>query len=110
MGPVRVANDYTPEVSRVQVTLKADVTNLETSSITGLMKGLLYEGRSLLSDSAMRMKQSFKLGPLETKTITIGVVIDDAQIWWPKQWGKQPLYTTKASVMAQGYYRTIASQ
>lgn len=36
--------------------------------------------------------------PGESKTIEFTKTFDDPKIWWPKQWGDQPLYSAQISV------------
>jgi exo-1,4-beta-D-glucosaminidase len=38
----------------------------------------------------------------ETKTVTMSTLLEDAQIWWPAQWGSQPLYSIGTFVTVNG--------
>ena len=105
VGPLRITNDYIPGSGTVHVNLKADVSNLESTSINGAVQGSMSEGQGLGSRGIAPMEQlarAFKLGPLETKTMTLTATIENPKIWWPKQWGDQPLYNAEMVVSAQG--------
>lgn len=101
MGSLRIVHDYVPGAESARVTLKTDVTNLESSSMTAVLQGTIAE-QSVSINSLSKPRQTFNLGALETKTVTVSAVIENPKIWWPKQWGQQPLYTARASVLAQG--------
>lgn len=101
MGPLRIVNDYTPGAQSVKVTLKADVTNLEKSSMSGIMSGSIMD-EEMAGNALSRLRQVFSLSGHETRTISVSATIDNPKIWWPKQWGAQPLYSAEVSVSAQG--------
>ncbi|KAF1954052.1 glycoside hydrolase [Byssothecium circinans] len=45
-----------------------------------------------------RPRTAVKIAGEAQKKITLDVKIANPQIWWPKQWGEQPLYTTICSI------------
>ena len=103
MSPVRITNNYNPGPNAIQVSvqvkIQADVSNLESSSVSGTMNGVITDPST---SSPMKKSQSFKLGPGETRTITLTANIQEPKIWWPKQWGSQPLYSAQVSVSSHG--------
>ena len=100
MGPMRIYSDYTPGANSTQVTLAFDVTNMETTSVSGSGIGqVTYEGASVATSS---LNQTFTLQPSETRTIYLSTVVENPKIWWPKEWGDQPLYQAQAAVYAVG--------
>jgi exo-1,4-beta-D-glucosaminidase len=40
-------------------------------------------------------RATVNVGIKKTKTVSLKAKIKDPQIWWPKQWGKQPLYSVQ---------------
>ena len=101
MGPVRITHNYNPGEDVVQVSvrvkLEADVRNLEAGSVSGVMAGVIADPST---SDPMVVKQGFKLGAKETRTVSLMVDIQEPKIWWPKQWGEQPLYSAQVSVLA----------
>lgn len=107
MGPVRVVHDYVPGNGKkdVEVTLKVDVTNLENESVAGSISAVIGEanggnGACATDSDGNTPGTTFTLGARETRTVRISAIIADAKIWWPAQWGTQPLYTAAVSVSA----------
>jgi exo-1,4-beta-D-glucosaminidase len=99
MGPLRVVHDWSPGKKSVKVTLKADVTNLEDGSVSGTMEGVV-NGQGCKLDG--KLSTSLKLGAKQTKTISVSATLPNPKIWWPRQWGDQPLYSASASVTVHG--------
>lgn len=94
-GPVsllkpRIVTDYTGNaVSRVTATINIVVKNSGATSVKGKLKGSVDEP----SGANIPVSTSYTLKANEAKTITLKVQIKDPQIWWPKAWGDQPLYS-----------------
>ncbi len=99
MSPLRVVHDYVPGASTVTVTLKSDITNLEGTTTTGVLEGSITGQGCKLNGI---LSQKFSLAPNETRTISVSTILQNPQIWWPRQWGLQPLYSAEASVKAGG--------
>ena len=103
MGPVRITHNYNPGSDVIQVSvrvkLQAEVSNLESSSVSGTMNGVITDPST---SQPIKIKQTFKLGPGATQTITLTTDIQEPKVWWPKQWGSQPLYQAQVSVSAHG--------
>ena len=102
MASLRIVHDYAPGASSVRVTLRANVTNLESSSMTGVFEGTISDCQSRKESTMLKSRRSYTFGPMETKVVEATAVIDDPQIWWPKQWGEQPLYAAQVNILAQG--------
>lgn len=47
-------------------------------------------------------KSGFELGSQQQRKIEVKAKVDNPQIWWPRQWGKQPLYTVQCSATING--------
>ncbi|KAK4152185.1 glycoside hydrolase [Chaetomidium leptoderma] len=99
LEPLRVVTQLgTPlESAPAKVTLKARAHNLENSTITVTASGVVapasgHEGHPIT------WTQSFTLPPLSTTDLVLDTIIPNPQIWWPRQWGAQPLYTAKLTI------------
>ncbi|KAI1132444.1 family 2 glycoside hydrolase [Nemania abortiva] len=96
MEPLRVTTETSlPEDdSTARVTLRSTARNLETHEVTlGLRAKVTSEsGKSYTWD------QTVKLAASESKEVVLSTTLTNPEIWWPKQWGKQPLYTGEISV------------
>ncbi|KAI1640537.1 glycoside hydrolase family 2 protein [Biscogniauxia mediterranea] len=97
LGPLRVITDINLPVgdSSARITLKSVARNLEDYEITAELNGkiLLESG-----DQEHEWKQSVKLAPLSSYELALSATLENPAIWWPKQWGKQPLYLGQLSV------------
>ncbi|RYC58837.1 hypothetical protein CHU98_g7373 [Xylaria longipes] len=96
LGPLRVTTetDLPKDDSTANVTMKSVARNLETHEVTFELKG---EVTSECGQS-YTWRQSVKLGALESKEVVLTRALKNPKIWWPKQWGEQPLYTGQVSV------------
>ncbi|KAI0447471.1 family 2 glycoside hydrolase [Xylaria telfairii] len=96
LGPLRVTTktDLPKDTSTADVTLKSVARNLETHEVTVELKG---EVTSPCGQS-YTLNQTVKLGALESKEVVLTKTLKNPKIWWPKQWGKQPIYTAQISV------------
>ncbi len=59
---------------------------------------------------AKNAAQSVTLNAGETRDLTLSATIDSPAIWWPKQWGSQPLYTAQLSVATNSSISDSASK
>ncbi|KAI0863767.1 family 2 glycoside hydrolase [Xylaria cubensis] len=96
LEPLRVVTETNlpTDDSFANVTLTSVARNLETHEVTVELKG---EVTSECGQS-YTWKQTVKLGPSESKQVVLARTLENPKIWWPKQWGKQPLYTGRISV------------
>ncbi|KAL7628727.1 hypothetical protein AAE478_000242 [Parahypoxylon ruwenzoriense] len=101
LGPLRVTTqvELPTQNSSALVELKATATNLEDSEVTvELVGSIALEG----SDRTYELNETVKILPLGTTELTLSTAVNDPAIWWPKQWGGQPLYTGQLSVSIDG--------
>ncbi|WP_394839172.1 hypothetical protein LVJ94_19985 [Pendulispora rubella] len=104
-GAVSVANPRAlpelelPGLGRASLTLKAEVSNHGDTAIETTVAGVVTGG-----DRPIRIQQRTALGPHETKTVTFAagdfaaLRLEHPRIWWPAQFGEQPLYDLAMTV------------
>ncbi|ESA41814.1 exo-beta-D-glucosaminidase, variant [Neurospora crassa OR74A] len=121
LGPLRVVTQLgTPlDGSPANVTLKSRAQNLENIDVTITVTGTVSpEG---YADQSIIWSQTVTLPPLSTTDVTLTTTVQKPAIWWPKQWGSQPLYNAQLSVFASNNtlsdqvsavfgFRTVTSQ
>ncbi|KAL6691444.1 glycoside hydrolase family 2 protein [Trichoderma pleuroticola] len=95
MGPISVVVDIDDPVesSPAKVTIRAEAQNLENTAVV-LDAEAVVTGNSC---SGGPLKQRVKLAPGEKKLVQFTKTIKNPKIWWPKQWGDQPLYSAKVT-------------
>ncbi|KAH8816554.1 glycoside hydrolase superfamily [Xylogone sp. PMI_703] len=95
MRKPRVITDYVGKATnRVTATVKVDLKNSGSSTVHGNLQGVIKEEGGLLS---FPFSTAYTLKAGENNTVAIQVPISQPKIWWPKQWGAQPLYTLDVS-------------
>ncbi|KAI1426548.1 family 2 glycoside hydrolase [Xylaria sp. FL1777] len=96
LEPLRVTTetDLPRDNPTAQVTLKSTARNLEKHEVTVDLNG------KVTSDcgQSYTWKQTLTLGALQSKELVLSTTLKNPKIWWPKQWGKQSLYTGQVSV------------
>ncbi|KAH6844765.1 glycoside hydrolase family 2 protein [Chaetomium sp. MPI-CAGE-AT-0009] len=92
LEPLRVITQLGPTLGDepANVTLKARAHNLENTPITITATALITPDSG---DSPITFSETFILDPLSTTDLVLSTTIPNPQIWWPRQWGAQPLYT-----------------
>ncbi|KAI0203886.1 family 2 glycoside hydrolase [Astrocystis sublimbata] len=98
LEPLRVMTETNlpKDSTTANVTLKTVAQNLETHEVTVELKG---EVTSKCGQS-YTWNQTVTLGALESKEVVLKKTLKNPRIWWPRKWGKQPMYTAKVSVSA----------
>ena len=97
LGPLLVATDFDVGGSRpATVTLKVTARNLENTAATITVNGHVSRDTG---DQAVDGTQTVTLGPGQTQELSLPLTVDDPAIWWPKQWGDQPLYSAQLTVL-----------
>ncbi|KAA8629498.1 hypothetical protein SMACR_05835 [Sordaria macrospora] len=98
LGPLRVVTQLgTPlESSPANVTLRSRARNLEKAAVTITVAGTISPER--YPGPPITWSQIVTLPPLSTTDVTLTTTIPNPAIWWPKQWGSQPLYYAQLSV------------
>ncbi|KAH7305888.1 glycoside hydrolase family 2 protein [Stachybotrys elegans] len=72
------------------VTLRLGVRNLESTEVRFVAKASITEP----DDGAEHiLKETVTLNPHEARVIEFTQTFEDPKLWWPKQWGDQPLYS-----------------
>ncbi|KAI0890665.1 glycoside hydrolase family 2 protein [Annulohypoxylon maeteangense] len=97
LGPLRVATQANLPIghSSALVTLKATVTNLEDREYTVLIAGSIsLEGGA---SESYDFNQTVTVSPRQSVEVALDTAINEPAIWWPKQWGAQPLYIGQLS-------------
>lgn len=83
------------DVDPATVTLRVEAKNLEDEEVKivteAVITGPSGEEEGVISQTAI-------LNPGETRTLEFEHTFDKPQLWWPKQWGEQPLYTAKITI------------
>ncbi|KAH8594009.1 exo-beta-D-glucosaminidase [Bisporella sp. PMI_857] len=94
----RIVTDYKgePHSGPVKITINIVVSNNKLASISGRVEGTIKKPNG----GVIPVSRGYNLSPRESKTISLTVTIKDPDIWWPKQWGSQPLYTLNLSTYA----------
>ncbi|KAL1860731.1 hypothetical protein VTK73DRAFT_7202 [Phialemonium thermophilum] len=102
LGPLRVVTTFDKPVGQgsAVITLKAPIRNLEDKAVTVSVGGLV--GRPGDCKGSQRSKKSLTLQPREATEVDVPFTIDNPAIWWPKQWGDQPLYNAQLSASVDG--------
>ena len=99
LDALRVATTFTKPVGEgsATVALKAAIRNLENKTVT-----VEAEGEIFYKDTAGNAKKSLTLEPQATGEVSVEIPVDNPALWWPKQWGEQPLYTGNLTVSVDG--------
>ncbi|POR39758.1 Exo-beta-D-glucosaminidase [Tolypocladium paradoxum] len=94
MGAVSVSIDMDMPAGKgpAKVTVRAKAQNLEGHEVQLVVRSVVADPSGCKKISK---DQVVKLGPEETKVVEIAHTVDKPKIWWPKAWGKQPLYESE---------------
>lgn len=86
----RVFTDYNGNAtSTVTATINIEIQNSGLKTVQGTLKAVIAELNGTIQ---VPVSASYTLKANETKTVTLTALIQEPKIWWPKQWGEQPLY------------------
>ncbi|OTA79760.1 glycoside hydrolase family 2 protein [Hypoxylon sp. CO27-5] len=99
LGPLRVTTQASLPVghSSALVTLKTTVTNLEDRDyVVALAGSISLEGAS----ESYKLNDTITVPPGQTVDVALETALNEPAIWWPKQWGDQPLYRGQLSATA----------
>ena len=81
-----------------QVTLRVTAKNLENKNIQVSAKAVISEPDD---GEEYTLHQKVTLSPHEAKVVQFKKTFDNPKIWWPRQWGEQPLYNAQISVSSR---------
>ncbi|KAI8958153.1 glycoside hydrolase family 2 protein [Daldinia sp. FL1419] len=101
LSPLRVTTQASLPIghSSALINLKTTATNLEDREATVELVGTIsLEGAS----EAYELSQTVTIPPLGSVDVALETAINEPAIWWPKQWGSQPLYTGQLSASTNG--------
>ncbi|KAL2148214.1 hypothetical protein VTH82DRAFT_4979 [Thermothelomyces myriococcoides] len=105
LEPLRVVTHLGPALGDepANVTLKAKAHNLENHPVTITATGHIeLDPHSDIREERLHhpitRHRKYTLPPRSTTEIALSVTIAKPQIWWPRQWGDQPLYTATLTV------------
>ncbi|KAI1813258.1 glycoside hydrolase family 2 protein [Poronia punctata] len=106
LEPLRVMTeiDLPADDSSARVTFKAKARNLENHEVAVTLTGSV----SLDSGKVHKWKKTEKLAALQTKEFVLSTTLKDPAVWWPKQWGKQPLYAGEISASVDDHVSDTA--
>ncbi|KAK0714091.1 glycoside hydrolase superfamily [Lasiosphaeria miniovina] len=120
LGPLRVVTqlDSSLGAQPANVTLKSKAQNLETTAVTVTATGSVTPASG---GDPVAFSKKVTIPALSTVDIVLGTAIKKPAIWWPKQWGDQPLYLANLTVStadgdvsdsagSQFGFRTVTSQ
>ncbi|XDG07220.1 hypothetical protein ABKA04_006835 [Annulohypoxylon sp. FPYF3050] len=97
LGPLRVTTQVNLPIghSSALVVLKATITNLEDQEYDVLLAGSISpEGWAA---QTYELNQTITVPPKQSIEVALDTAINEPAIWWPRQWGDQPLYTGQLS-------------
>ncbi|KAK5652038.1 hypothetical protein OQA88_10941 [Cercophora sp. LCS_1] len=100
LGPLRVVTQLgTPVESQpATVSLKARAQNLEKTAIIISARGSVAP---LSGGNPITWTKTVTLQPGAVVDIALETVVPKPNIWWPKQWGSQPLYAANLTVVTE---------
>ncbi|KAM4065745.1 glycosyl hydrolases family 2 domain-containing protein [Hirsutella rhossiliensis] len=111
MGRVSVSIDMEPPVEKspAKVIVRAMAQNLEDHAVQLKVKSTVT-GPSGYGELSSCQDAVVNFGPGESQPVEIAHMIDKPRVWWPKQWGEQPLYETKMTFMVDSKVSDVSRQ
>jgi exo-1,4-beta-D-glucosaminidase len=102
LEPLRVVTQLasTDGSKPANVTVKARAVNLESSPIT--ITAVCTIGSVSGGGPGVRSTKTLALAPGSATDIVLDAVVESPSIWWPRQWGEQPLYVANLTVLTNG--------
>ena len=90
-GSVSVSTPRVVTALDGHISVRLNVQNLDDRGVQGevICKILNPQGKELGQPRA-----EFRIGAKGQQTVSLDHTISNPQIWWPRQWGSQPLYST----------------
>lgn len=91
LGKPRITTDY---VGKATALVTVSVTVLVMNKGNGTVQGRITGQIEAVGGSGLFQNfTAYTLTPGESKTVRSTMSIQNPQIWWPRLWGMQPLYT-----------------
>ncbi|KAI6784006.1 Exo-beta-D-glucosaminidase-like protein [Emericellopsis cladophorae] len=95
-GPVALGTlSALVDISPGKVILRTTARNLETREIKVRAKAVINEPDG---GPATTLNQTITLKPGQSRDLEFETEFDNPKLWWPQQWGPQPLYSARVSV------------
>ncbi|KXX74145.1 Exo-beta-D-glucosaminidase [Madurella mycetomatis] len=100
LGPLRVVTQLgTPLGSQpANVTLKAQAQNLNRSPVTITVTGSISP---VSGGTPLSWNKTVTLNSVDLMDIVVEGTVEEPEIWWPRQWGDQPLYIANLTVTTE---------
>ncbi|ATY64671.1 Glycoside hydrolase [Cordyceps militaris] len=101
LGPLSIMVDAPLPIGErpVTVTVRARATNLENASVKLAATASIADP---VGAAVGAQNQSVTLAPGESRYVEFKHIIRRPQVWWPKAWGAQPLYTARVELAVAG--------
>lgn len=108
MGTLSIAVDAPFPIGQkdATVTIRAKATNLEKTTVKLAAKATVSDPSGGAVGSS---DQSITLAPNESKYVEFKQTVKNPKIWWPKEWGAQPLYSAKVDFSVNNAVSDTAS-
>jgi exo-1,4-beta-D-glucosaminidase len=101
LGPLLISTTLAApgSMAHATVTMKATIRNLENVPVMASVNAvILGDARQNVAN----IEENLQVSPMSSLIWSKTVKIDGPDIWWPRQWGKQPLYQANLTVSANG--------
>lgn len=82
-----------------KVTVFVDAKNLAKNATSGILSCVVNDP---LGVKVKTLEGAFELQPGGHKKLKGETKIENPQVWWPRQWGEQPLYSVQCNVTLKG--------
>ena len=99
LEPLRVVTNLSSQLATVS--LRARARNLEKTAVTVTAAGLVAPAAGTgtgAGGNPITWSKTVTIPPLSDTDIVLETTVDKPAIWWPKQWGDQPLYDANLTV------------
>lgn len=83
------------DIDPATVTLQVEAKNLEDKEVEVIAQAAITGPNGQVEAD---INQTVTLGPGQTKLLEFEHTFDNPQIWWPKTWGEQPIYSATIEV------------
>src|SRR6266700_4013245 len=114
IGNVHVTQSNAADLSSSALTVKADVTNNAATAQTGVVSAEIAPPDG--GGGEIELQQSVTVPANTTRTVSFTpaahpeLTIRNPRVWWPYQWGGQPLYRLSSSVSRDDVRSEIVPQ
>ena len=104
-GAVRLSNPavvskVSEDLNSAELTFCVDLNNMTGDAVRGVLTGLIMDESGEVVDTVQ--KGVVVDGGAYCQEVTIPYTLEDPQLWWPNQYGDQPLYTVEYTFTVDG--------